>query len=272
MRYLLALLLLFLPIVSSYATDSLKDQSQSYREEGYKLQTLGNCKEALSYYRKAAQLTPTDARIYNDLGVIYENLGNDNLAIDMYKRAIELDGQYLPVYTNLAKFYEQRNNIEKANYYWQKRYELGQVGDPWREVAKEKLLAAGIYTDLQREKVEVEAAQLSKEVGLKRKVDREKVIEKAKAKFDIARGFFMKSQYPQALEELKQGVALNPENLELRKQMQELYVKIEKLYIKEQLTGYVQEALVYIKNDKYNQAGEQLQKAEQAVVRISQNQ
>ncbi|MCX5668558.1 MAG: tetratricopeptide repeat protein [Candidatus Omnitrophica bacterium] len=119
--------------------DGLPELARKYREEGFKLQSLGNLPAAMSFYQKAIAVDPGYAMVYNDLGVIYEAMGSFDLAEENYLKSIKIDPLYSSVYTNLALFYEGQRNFKKAAFYWNKRVEVGTPDDPWTQKAINRL-------------------------------------------------------------------------------------------------------------------------------------
>ena len=113
------------------------------RGQGLELQRFGDITRALGLYKKAIGLDPRYAVAYNDVGVIYETAGRLDLAQKYYLTAINIDHYYLSAYSNLALFYERMKQPDKAAFYWKRRVELGCLGDPWLEKAKEHLKNIG---------------------------------------------------------------------------------------------------------------------------------
>ncbi|MFH1772719.1 MAG: tetratricopeptide repeat protein [Candidatus Omnitrophota bacterium] len=264
-------ILLLIPF-STFGRDILKEQSVSYREEGYRLQTAGNLRQALSYYLKAAEIDPEYLEVYNDLGVIYEAMGENDKALTMYKKALQIDPGYLPTYTNLAFFYEKTGDVLNASDYWQKRYERGRPGEYWREVSAQHLLKLGTYPKLRKAQLEREAGNLSKDLVYTREQKRLKVVDEARLHYDMGTSLFIKEDYPGALKEISTALSLNPADSELMAKLEDLYRNTNKLHIKQQALASVEEALNYIKSDNFLSAGEKLRNALSSIFRISQEQ
>ena len=241
-----------------YADSGAKEQARAYREEGYKLQSIGSFKEALIRYQKAVQLDPSNAEIYNDLGVIYESTGNDSQALKNYIKSIQINPNYLAAYTNLAFFYEKKNDAQNAIYYWQKRYELGSPGEYWREVAQQHLLALGVYPQIKQEQIEKQAINLSKELVYKHEQEKLKIIEGAKLHFDIGSQLFFRGDYAGSLKEFETALSLNPSDEALKTKINEFYKKAKTVVMKDQALSLAQEAINCIKNDDFLSAGEKL--------------
>jgi len=270
MRYILALLILTISLTAyCQGSKDLQNQARTYREEGYKLQSVGNYEGALSYYSKAVELDARYYEVYNDLGVLYESMGNEDMAVQMYNKTLDINKDYLPVYTNLAFYYERKGDIQQASKWWTKRFEAGRPGDYWQEVAKQHLLALGTYPELKREALEKKALELSKEVVYKREQARLKVLEEARLHFDMAAGLFNKSDFPAAIRELEFADSLDYNDNQLRKNIREMEAKAKKSHAKTQALAAAQSAVAYINAEDYLSAGEKLKAALAAVLQMS---
>jgi len=273
MKIFLVTLLLFFPIFVSQAdnlsTDMVVNEARAYREEGYRLQSMGDLEGALMYYQKATQMDPHYAEAHNDLGVIYEALGEDDSALLAYKEVLDIDPSYLAAYTNLAFLYEKRGDIKNATFYWKKRYSLGQDGDYWWEVARQHLLKLGTFPAVRKEILEEKAALLSREFVYKREQERLKLNEEAKLHFDIGQRALKERNPEVAMEEFKTVLSLNPPDKELLNQARKLYQQSERLYLEQEALVNTKSALEYINNNDYLSAGERLKDALDAVFRVS---
>ncbi|MBD3264253.1 MAG: tetratricopeptide repeat protein [Candidatus Omnitrophica bacterium] len=270
MRFFLTLVLLFFPLLSSQAQTIGEEQARAYREEGYRLQSLGDFQTALSYYQKAVQIDPHFYEAYNDLGVVYETLGNDEEALNMYKKALDINPEYLPAYTNLAFLHENIGNIKKATFYWKKRYLLGQEGSYWKEVARQHLLKLGTYPQVRQEMLEEEAARLSRELIYKREQKKLEKIEEAKLHLDLGNRALTEGDYEIATKEFRTVLSLNPPDEKLKNKTRELYAQAERLYFRNQALANTKSALDYIKSNDYLSAGDKLEEALTAVFYITQ--
>ncbi len=275
MRIFLVVSLLFLPLFSSladnrHAAGMVNQEARTYREEGYRLQSMGDLNGALVYYQKAVQMDPHYAEVQNDLGVVYEALGQEDQAILAYKQALQIDPGYLAAYTNLAFIYEKKGDIKNATTYWKKRYLSGRKGDYWWEVSRQHLLKLGTYPEVRREVLEEEAARLSRDFIYKREQERLRLVEEAKLHFDIGNRALIEGNAEVALGELKTVLALNPSDEELKRKARKLYQQAERLYLEQKALTNTKSALEYIENNDYLSAGERLKDALDAVFRVSQ--
>jgi Flp pilus assembly protein TadD len=250
--------------------DILKEEAKSYHEQGYKLQTNGDYKGALTYYQKAADLDPYSPMILNDLGVAYEAVGDEINAVNMYRKAADRDPNYLASYTNLALFYEEKGDSRNASYYWQKRYELGKAGEYWREQAAVHLMRLGTYPEIKKDILEKEAAVLSRELSQQRLAKKRNDAEDAKLHYYIGQRLVMKGDHLGAIKEFETALALNPADADLKEKIMDAYKKTEKSYSKEKVLSDTQDALNYIKSEDFNSAETKLRSALSAAYRAAQ--
>ncbi len=270
MRAFLLLLISLSIIIPSYAFTPMEEEARAYRDEGYKLQSMGDWQGALSFYQKAVEMDPLFVEGYNDLGVVYENNGDDASALRMYKRALEIDSSYLPTYTNLAFYYENRGDIENATKYWAKRYDMGQEGEYWREVALQHLLVLGTYPDAKKQWLEKKAARLSQNLIYEREQERLKTIEEARLHFNIGCDLLGKGDYLQSMKEFETAFGLNPQDEELLMQIAEFYEKSFMLYKKDKAIVSAQGAIDAMRDDDFLSSGDQLKESLDAVFQVIQ--
>jgi tetratricopeptide (TPR) repeat protein len=270
MRIFLVIFLSIFPILSSQAGSLVQKEAKVYREEGYRAQSSGDLESALVWYQKAVNLDPSFAQAYNDIGVVYESQGREDEAMGMYGKALEIDPGYLPVYTNLAFLSEKKGNIEEAASYWQKRYELGQEGDYWWEVSRQHLLKLGKYPKLRRERLEKEAAALSKKIIDKNEQDRLKAISEARFHFNLGNQAFIEKDYAGAIKELETVFFLDPPDREFLDKSAKLYRQSKRLFLKKQVVSEAKNALDYIENDDYLSAQRKLTDTLETISRITQ--
>jgi len=270
MRIFLVIFLSIFPLLSSQAGPLVLEDAKAYREEGYKAQSLGDIDGALVLYQKAAYLDPHYAQVHNDIGVIYENQGDLLRAEEMYKKTLGIDPNFLPAYTNLAFIAEKKGNVEDANYYWTRRYELGQKGDYWWEVSRQHLLKLGTYPKLRRERLEKQASRLSKEVAQNNEQERLVLIKEAKLHFDIANQAFLEKDYEAATKEFEMVFLLNSSDKELIDKSVSIYKQAKRLYLRRKALSDAKNALDYIENDDYLSAEKKLGDTLETISRISQ--
>ncbi|MBN3039918.1 MAG: tetratricopeptide repeat protein [Candidatus Omnitrophica bacterium] len=270
MRLLFIISLIVLPFFSLHSEQLTKEQAVSYREEGYRLQSMGDLNGALTYYEKAAQMYPNYAEAYNDIGVVYEALGDNDKALSMYLKTLEINPEYLPAYTNLAFLYERRGEIENATTYWKKRYMAGQQGDYWWEVSRQHLLKLGTYPEVRKADLEEKAARLSRELIYVREQDRLKVIEEAKLHLDLGNNAFAAKDYETAAKEFRTVLSLNVDDDDLVATARKLYDQAERFRLRQSAYVNTKNALDYIEKDDFLSAGDKLKNALSAVFHITQ--
>ena len=283
MKVILALLLCFLPFLSALseknytppdnittAQELLARDAKVYRDQGYRLQSMGDLQGALMHYQKAYEMDPDFVEVANDIGVVYEALGDEERALEMYRQAVEIDPNYLGAYTNLAFLYEKRGDVQNAVKYWTKRYELGRKGDYWWEVSRQHLLKLGAYPKIRKEMLEKKAAVLSRELIYRREQERFDLIEEAQLHFEVGNQAFIEGDYEVAVNECKTILSLNPPDEELKNKTRVLYQEAQKLYLKQQALVNTKDALDYINNEDYLSAADKLKSSLTAVFRITQ--
>lgn len=248
----------------------LKTEAKQYHEEGYKLQTNGDYRGALTYYQKAAELDRYSPVVLNDLGVVYEALGDEISAVNVYRKAIDIDSEYLASYANLALFYEEKGDSRNASYYWQKRYEKGKEGEYWREEAARHLMRLGTYPEVKRDLLEREAATLSRELSRNREIKNKSNTEEAKLHYYIGQRLVIKGDNAAALKEFESALALNPSDQDLREKIIEAYKNAQKYYSKDKVLADTKDALQYIKAEDFNSAESKLRSALSAAYRAAQ--
>ncbi len=247
-----------------------KEQAREYRQTGYKMQMEGNFQGAMEMYEKAVAMDPQYAEVTNDLGVLYEGKGEIDRAISMYKRAIDIDRSYLPAYANLALVYEKKSDVVNASYYWQKRYELGQEGEYWREVARQHLLKLGTYPQLRRNMLEDQARTLSQDLVYQREQARLKSLEEARLHYNLGCNFTTKGDYIDALKEFATARYCKPDDAELTLKIEEMAATARRAQLKEKAEATTAEALNYLKTHDYPSASGKLKDSLDAVSAIAQ--
>jgi Flp pilus assembly protein TadD len=148
----------------------MQQEARKYREEGLRLQKLGDVDTALTCYLKACEIDPHYAAIHNDIGVIYETKGLPAIAEEHYQEAIKIDPSFASAYTNLAILSENKRDLVKAKEYWQMRQQLG-ASDQWSEIAARRLQDIALVTGIQ-----VPAAEEKEVLDLVDEVSMEKLV------------------------------------------------------------------------------------------------
>lgn len=199
---------------------SLQKEARLYRSQGLEAQRVGNLELAMAFYKKALEMDPAYAVIYNDLGVIYETQKATALAEESYLKAIRIDPEYLSAYSNLALLYETRRDLEKAAFYWQKRIQLGLPDDPWTAKAKRRLEDINII--LGKENTGIDEPLTSKrkqEILSLRKSLRDKEPKSKQSDKQLAKDYFEKAKlsYQQgddlaAFTQASDALQLDPDN------------------------------------------------------------
>jgi len=216
--------ILILSFVFSFAPSSFsevkkeKNQAQICRDKGYEAQKVGNFDMALSFYQRAIELDPSYAVAYNDLGVVLEAKGSNDAAKEAYSKAIEVNPNYMSSYYNLAALYEKEGNYDKAAYYWKMRVQLGDWSDSWTWKAKEYI---DNLKDSGKIKDEIEPVTTGADLNFMPN-------EKRDAKYHLYRGrqYIVAGNYVVALKELNAAMALDPQNQEIEKLLEDTQRKV----------------------------------------------
>jgi len=248
-----------------YSSGVLKEQAQSYCEQGHKLQSMGNYQSSLSYYIKAIGADPSYKEAYNDAGVVYEKMGFLDKAEKMYLKAISVDPKYLAPYANLGFLYEKKNNTVKASYYWKKRYFLGDRREYWTQKAGEHLIKLGAYPQAMRDELEDKALTLSKDLVYKRKQQRQK---EAWLHFDLGSKALGEKLYQQAEKEFKTVIGLNPSDKKLLNDAQKYYTSAEAAALRKSVKGHMENGLNYLEEKDYLSLVQELRRALDLVPKI----
>lgn len=191
----------------------LQRQARFYRQEGFRLQGMGDLEGAMSLYQKAIELDPAYAVVYNDIGVIYEAKELFERAEESYLKSIKIQPKYLSAYSNLALLYENKRDLQNAYFYWKKRAELGLPDDHWTQKAKQRLgdinLALGV------EPQEQESISLIEDVANEKNILLQDDKAQALRYFEKAKRSYKKGDLPQAIKEALDGQQLDPSNQEI---------------------------------------------------------
>jgi Flp pilus assembly protein TadD len=192
---------------------TLQKQARDYRKQGFEAQSRGDLQNAMSFYQKAIEFDANYPIPYNDLGVIYERNGEIDRAEKSYQSAIQADPGYLSAYSNLALVYENNRDLKNAAYYWGKRAELGEAGDPWTVKARERYNDIRIVTgEVSADPREEQLLDLVKDVSAKKELWRKDNKELAKHYLEEAETSFRKGDEVRALKKAQDAQQLDPTN------------------------------------------------------------
>lgn len=219
-RFKLSALLLIISVFTFLPKAEAKSKlniAENYLEKGYEAQDRGKLGEALTYFRKAAELGLEDAQFYNDLGILFEQVGDHLRAERAYLSAIGLDQTFLPAYSNLAYLYLDLDNSSQAEKYFKLRYEFGPPDDPWTEQAKEELLKLRPSYKHWIAAMKADKLNYETEVYKARKEEREKEafesrIRQADEHFKAGEQLSKLGQYNEAKKEYRKALRLTPNN------------------------------------------------------------
>lgn len=214
--------------IHTFAADDLGDnkdkgltdlqlQAREYRDQGLKMQELGDLDAAMKLYQKSEQLDPAYAVVCNDLGIIYEAKGMVDRAEESYLKSINIDPSYLSAYSNLAILYEGERKLGKAAYCWKKRIDLGDPSDPWTMKARQRFedIRLALSPRPSSEIQEREVVGLMKDVANEKYVVRHDDKAFARKKLQQAKFSYGKEDYATAIKEASDAQFLDPDNKEI---------------------------------------------------------
>jgi len=205
----------------------MQKQARQYRGQGFEAQSRGDLQSATSFYQKAVEYDPNYPIPYNDLGVIYEKNGEIDRAEKSYQRAIQADPGYLSAYSNLALIYENNRDLEKAAYYWGKRAELGEAGDPWTTKALQRYNDIRIVTgEVSVDPREQQLLDLVNDVSAKKELWRKDNKELAKHYMEEAEINFRKGNEVLALKKAQDAQQLDPTNDKIIEFIEKLRIRL----------------------------------------------
>ena len=208
-----AALLLFISCVTFHtlvSADIKENTAEEYRALGYAEQQKGNLNEALSYYAKATSLGLDNAVLLNDMGVLYEEIDFYARAETYYLKSIQSDRNYLPPFNNIAYLYLRLGRKEEAAQYFKKRFERGDLKDPWTQKAKEELLKLEPkYRDWA---ASLEAEALNQQLEAKSHDEFYQRVEQGQEHYLRGNTFLKEGKHNEALKEYDQALYFSPKN------------------------------------------------------------
>ena len=93
-------------------------------KKGFNFSIRGEFKEALSYYKEAAEKSPEDAMAWYGLGSCYVGLDDPEAAIVAFQQAIQADSKNPTPYYNLGRYYATLERYEEAISSYKKAVEV----------------------------------------------------------------------------------------------------------------------------------------------------
>ena len=125
------------PNIEFYASDqALAEANNHFRERNYGY--------SAAFYRRAAELTPTDAKAYIGLAASYDRLRRFDLADRVYAQVFKLTGGTVQYYNNLGYSFLLRGDLRSARTNFLKAYER----DPENIVVANNLALLGNSTSV----------------------------------------------------------------------------------------------------------------------------
>jgi len=95
----------------------------------------GRYAAAAEEYKKALQVTPSDATVHNKLGICYQQLRDDEAARREYDRALQLDPGYAEAWNNIGTLEQARKRFKTAVRAYKKAIETKPgLATPWKNL------------------------------------------------------------------------------------------------------------------------------------------
>lgn len=116
-------------IVFRKAIEVNPDIANIYNNLGATLSLMGKKEEALENYKKAILLYPQYANAYSNIGVYYREKGDFAQAIDNFKKAISFDSNHFKSSSYLGDIYTMQGDYQSAESFYRKALGSNQI-DP----------------------------------------------------------------------------------------------------------------------------------------------
>jgi len=82
--------------------------------QGFNFSIRGEFKDALNYFKEAAEKSPDDTVAWYGLGSCYDGIKQPEKAIEAFKQVIRIDPKNADAYFNLGRYYRKLERYEKA--------------------------------------------------------------------------------------------------------------------------------------------------------------
>jgi len=93
-------------------------------KKGFNYSVKGEYKEALRYYKEAAEKSPDDVLAWYGLGSCYVGLDDPDAAIAAFRQAVRADPENPTPYYNLGRYYGSLERYEEAIVYYKKAVDI----------------------------------------------------------------------------------------------------------------------------------------------------
>lgn len=121
--------------------------SFNYRGLSASYNGLKQYDEAITAAKKAIDLKPDNAKAYNDLGVAYSGKKRFDEALNEYQKAIEIEPNVAQLYNNIGRLFIEKNDYRRAADAYKKASELDSA-NPWNYFSLANVYRLmGIYDD-----------------------------------------------------------------------------------------------------------------------------
>jgi len=109
---------------AGFALETTADDAAALNARGQGLFEQDKAEEALTLFKRAAELDPNVATYHCNLGVAYDELDRDDEAADEYRKAMELDPNDVVSMLGLGYIYSEREDKEGAQRMWKRIIEI----------------------------------------------------------------------------------------------------------------------------------------------------
>ena len=115
---------------STSSETDIKLLAENYMSDGIAYHKNGNDLLAVKSWKKALELIPKDAEVYNFIGISYHKLNSIDSALAYFKRATELDANYYQAFNNMGYIYFQKMNYIDAEKYFKSALSINRDYQP----------------------------------------------------------------------------------------------------------------------------------------------
>ena len=187
-------------IVHRYKVDDETLLASFYSNRAMELLAKGHLNEARAWLDVAMELTPSDAKLWNNAGVISQRMGDADQAESLFLRAAKQSPRLMSVLYNLVALYHDKGDATRATY-WRRRADHLLRRDPYYQYSiGERSAESGDYEEAAR--------YFRRAISL----DSDQQL----FHFSLAQAYFRLNQFDRAEAELKAAYKLSGESDRMR--------------------------------------------------------
>ena len=178
----------------------------------YSKGTKEDAEKAITYYKKAIELSPSEGILYQNLALAYEVTGDNDKAAEAFEKSIGIEPRNDQFYSNYAEFFFKNNQFEKAIEFCKKAIMINpnsslyyqNIGLAYEQLNKNKE-AEEAYLNLLN--IEPENANFHNNLGV---------------------FYYRTNQIDKAVEKYKDALVLDPDNILFHKNLAIAYESLGK--------------------------------------------